>query len=62
MEEGHGNYGYCASVNQTPTTDSHIKTETELQKTVAMNRQRKMMEGRRLEMERKAADTHTHAA
>lgn len=60
--EGHGNYGYCAaSVNQTPTAGLHVKTETELQKTAAMNRQRKMMEGRLPRRKGKAAGTHTRA-
>lgn len=32
-EEGHGNYGYCVCVNQKPTADSDVKTQTRLSKT-----------------------------
>lgn len=28
--EGHGNYGYWVCVNQKPTADSDVKTETKL--------------------------------
>lgn len=33
FEEGHGNSGYCVCVNQKPTADSDVKTETKLRKT-----------------------------